>query len=193
MNSPASLSLAEYCQQVARQAKQASQLLLQVDSEAKNRWLCAVADDLQSASGEIAAANQRDVDAAKQAGLTAAQIDRLSLNHQRIKGIASGLNQVAALADPVGEIIEQTLRPNGIQINKLRVPLGVIFFIYESRPNVTADAAAICVKSGNAVILRGGKEAAHSNKLIADKLRGRLREFGLPLNAVQLVGTTERD
>ena len=119
-------------------------------------------------------------------------MDRLRLTPAVIESMAAGLEEVAAQAEPIGEVIESSIRPNGLQINKVRVPLGVVFFIYESRPNVTADAAAICVKSGNAVILRGGKEAAHSNRAVADLLQQAADETGLPTGAVQLVGTTDR-
>ncbi len=125
-------------------------------------------------------------------GLSDAAIDRLRLNHKRIDEIAAGLEQVADLPDPIGEIIRTTNRPNGLRIEKVRVPLGVVFFIYESRPNVTADAAAICVKSGNAVILRGGKEAIHSSQAIVDVLSEAAEEVGMPADAVQLVSTTDR-
>src|SRR5207342_367175 len=125
-------------------------------------------------------------------GLTDAAIDRLRLSRPRIDAIAGALEQIATLTDPIGEVIRTTERPNGLTINKVRVPLGVVFFIYESRPNVTADAAAICVKSGNAVILRGGKEAAHSNRAIADLLTESLEEMGLPADAVQVVSTADR-
>jgi glutamate-5-semialdehyde dehydrogenase len=125
--------------------------------------------------------------------LTDAETDRLRLSSSRIEAIAAALEDVAALANPIGEVIESTIRPNGLEVMKVRVPLGVVFFIYESRPNVTADAAAICVKSGNAVILRGGKEAAHSSRAIVDLLVEALDEVGLPADAVQLVNTTDRD
>ena len=125
-------------------------------------------------------------------GLTDAAIDRLRLNRKRIEEIAVGLEQIAELADPIGELIRTTNRPNGLRIDKVRVPLGVVFFIYESRPNVTADAAAICVKSGNAVILRGGKEAIHSSQAIVELLGEAADEVGLPADAVQLVSTTDR-
>jgi glutamate-5-semialdehyde dehydrogenase len=139
------------------------------------------------------AANAKDIEAAPSYGLTEAQTDRLKLDAQRIEGIASGMEQVALLPDPIGEIIESNVRPNGLEVQKVRVPLGVIFFIYESRPNVTADAAALCVKSGNAVILRGGKEAAHSSRAIVDVLARVASQVGLPSHAVQLVSTTDRD
>ncbi len=125
-------------------------------------------------------------------GLTAAAVDRLRLTPSRIQAMATALEEIAMLPEPVGEIISSSIRPNGLEVQKVRVPLGVVFFIYESRPNVTSDAAAICVKSGNAVILRGGKEAAHSNRAIVDLLSAAAAEAGLPADAVQLVATTDR-
>ena len=138
-------------------------------------------------------ANHLDIKAAPDFGLTDAQVDRLRLTPERIDGIATALKEVAMLVDPVGQVISSSIRPNGLEVQKVRVPLGVIFFIYESRPNVTADAAAICVKSGNAVILRGGKEAAHSNAAIAQIMAEAAAEAGLPGDAVQLVSTPDRD
>jgi glutamate-5-semialdehyde dehydrogenase len=137
--------------------------------------------------------NAKDIEAAPVYGLTPAQIDRLRLTPERIEAIASALEDVANLRDPIGEVIDSKTRPNGLRIDKVRVPLGVVFFIYESRPNVTADAAAICVKAGNAVILRGGKEAMHSSRAIVDLLQTAAGESGLPEDAVQLVTTTDRD
>ena len=141
----------------------------------------------------ILEANQKDLTAAPSYGLTDASIDRLRLDVQRLDGIASALREIVALPDPIGEVIEGFTRPGGLQIQKTRVPLGVVFFIYESRPNVTADAAAICVKSGNAVILRGGKEAMHSSQAIVDVLRMTAEQEGLLAAAVQLVSTTDRE
>lgn len=141
----------------------------------------------------ILAANEKDIAAAPDYGLTDAQIDRLVLNAERIDGIAGALEEIAMLPDPVGEVVESSIRPNGLAIQKTRVPLGVVFFIYESRPNVTADAAAICVKSGNAVILRGGKEAMHSSQAIVQLIMGCAEQHGIPTDAVQLVATTDRD
>ncbi len=135
---------------------------------------------LRERTGDIIAANQLDIAAAPGFGLSDAAIDRLKLTPARIEAIAVGLEEIAVLPDPVGEVIESSRRPNGLEISKVRVPLGVVFFIYESRPNVTADAAAICVKSGNAVILRGGKEAMHSSRAIVDLLCETLAEVGLP-------------
>jgi glutamate-5-semialdehyde dehydrogenase len=154
--------LKQYCLAVAERAKAAASKLAQVAGANKNAWLRHSAEQIRARAAEIQEANRRDLKAAPGFGLTDAQTDRLRLTTDRIDAIARGLEEVAMLPDPVGEVIESSRRPNGLEIAKVRVPLGVVFFIYESRPNVTADAAAICVKSGNAVILRGGKEAAHS-------------------------------
>ncbi|MCO6459404.1 MAG: glutamate-5-semialdehyde dehydrogenase [Pirellulaceae bacterium] len=183
----------EYCQQVARRAKAAAQVLAGVRGEQKNAWLRQSAQALRACQAEILAANQLDLQAAPQFGLSDAQVDRLRLSPARIEEIAAALEEIAALPDPVGEVIESSVRPNGLEVIKVRVPLGVVFFIYESRPNVTADAAAICLKSGNAVILRGGKEAAHSSRAIVDRMRETAAELGLPIDAVQLVATADRD
>jgi glutamate-5-semialdehyde dehydrogenase len=151
--------LQDFCQTIAQQAKDASQKLALSDSRAKDQWLRACAATFETQVDEILQANQEDYQSAQSAGLSAANLDRLQLNRQRVLGIASALRAIADLPDPVGEIIEGYRRPSGIEVRKVRVPIGVIFFIYEARPNVTSDAAAICVKSGNAVILRCGKEA----------------------------------
>jgi glutamate-5-semialdehyde dehydrogenase len=184
--------LKAYCLEVARRARAASGELARVKGSTKIEWLNRSAAAVRQRQDEIIAANQLDLDAAPGYGLSDAAIDRLRLTPARIESIAAGLEQVAMLPDPVGEVIESSIRPNGLQILKTRVPLGVVFFIYESRPNVTADAAAICVKSGNAVILRGGKEAAHSSRAIVELLCDILPEVDLPREAVQLVNTTDR-
>lgn len=184
--------LQQYCLEVARRARAASSQLAQVTGQQKNNWLNHSAKLLRENVDSILQANQKDIDAAESFGLTDAQVDRLLLSPQRIEGIASALQQIAMLSDPIGEVIHSSVRPNGLEVLKVRVPLGVVFFIYESRPNVTADAAAICLKSGNAVILRGGKEAAHSSRAIVDLLSQAASENGLPSDAVQLVSTTDR-
>ncbi len=184
--------LTEYCAQVARRAKHASAQLAQLSGETKIAWLKRSAELLRENGDTIQAANERDLAAAPGHGLTPAEIDRLRLTPERIEAIASALCEVAMLPDPIGEVMHSTVRPNGLVINKVRVPLGVVFFIYESRPNVTADAAAICVKGGNAVILRGGKEAIHSSQAIVDLMQLAARETGVPLDAVQLVETVDR-
>jgi glutamate-5-semialdehyde dehydrogenase len=186
------LDLDKYCADVASRAKQAAARLASTPRNAKDQWLRRSAELLREREDQIREANARDLAAAPGYGLSDAQVDRLTLNRKRIEEIAAGLEQIAELPDPIGEVIRSTKRPNGLRIDKVRVPLGVVFFIYESRPNVTADAAAICVKSGNAVILRGGKEAMHSSQAIVDVLAEAGDEVGLPHGAVQLVGTTDR-
>jgi glutamate-5-semialdehyde dehydrogenase len=188
-----STDLRDYCIDVARRAQQASVDLAQVSTATKNRWLKASAAELRRAIDSIVTENLKDIGAAPNYGLTDAQIDRLRLTPQTVESMAAALEQVASLDDPVGEPIETIVRPNGLKIEKIRVPLGVVFFIYESRPNVTVDAAAICVKSGNAVILRGGKEARHSNRRLADLLARTAAEHEIPADAVQLVSTTDRE
>ncbi|QDS92640.1 Gamma-glutamyl phosphate reductase [Roseimaritima multifibrata] len=193
MATAAASDLQTHCSTIAQRAHEASRELAGLDTATKNAWLLASADALVAGSPSILAANKLDIEAAPSYGLSDAQVDRLVLNDQRIAGIATALREIAALPDPCGEIIEGQTRPNGLQMEKVRVPLGVVFFIYESRPNVTADAAAICVKSGNAVILRGGKEAAHSSQAIVEILQQTAATHGVPAGAVQLVDTPDRD
>ena len=185
--------LQTYCQSVAAKAKAASRQLTSITGNQKNGWLRAGAAALRSGLDSILQANKKDIEAAPGYGLTDAQIDRLVLNEERVEGIASALEEIAMLRDPIGEVVDSSVRPNGLSIQKVRVPLGVVFFIYESRPNVTADAAAICVKSGNAVILRGGKEAIHSSQAIVQLLMDCADDYGIPQDAVQLVNTTDRE
>ncbi len=185
--------LREYCVDVARRAKRAAEELGRVNGAVKNAWLRRTVRLLSERSLAITEANRRDLAAAPGYGLSDAQIDRLKLTPARIEAIAKGLEEIAMLPDPIGEVIWSSVRPNGLKVQKVRVPLGVIFFIYESRPNVTADAAALCVKSGNAVILRGGKEAAHSSAAIAEILAEAAADVGLPSDAVQLVATPDRE
>ncbi|TWT56182.1 glutamate-5-semialdehyde dehydrogenase [Allorhodopirellula solitaria] len=187
-----STELAETCLEIATAAKAASRQLAALDTTIKDRWLLDSADALIAATDAILAANEKDLAAAPDYGLTDASVDRLRLNAERIEGIATGLREIAALNDPIGEVLDGFTRPGGMRIEKRRVPLGVVFFIYESRPNVTADAAGICVKSGNAVILRGGKEAMHSSQAIVNVLAEVARKVGVPEKAVQLVATTDR-
>lgn len=184
--------LVAYCRDLAYRAKTASSELAQASGAQKNAWLCQSATLLRQRREALLAANGLDLDAAPSFGLSEAQVDRLRLTPARIEAIAVGLEQVAALPDPVGEVIEGSVRPNGLEISKIRVPLGVVFFIYESRPNVTADAGAICLKSGNAVILRGGKEAAHSSGAIVEILREALDDNRLPTDALLLVENSDR-
>ncbi len=188
-----SADLSEQCRKMAERAKTASGLLTCASTAAKNRWLLTAADALVARSRELLDANEKDLAAGPEYGLKAAAIDRLKLTPTRIKAAAEGLRQIAALPDPIGEVREGGLRPNGLQVLKVGVPIGVVFFIYESRPNVTVDAAALCVKSGNAVILRGGKEAIHSNTALHRLLAEELEKCGLPRDAVQLVTTTDRE
>ncbi|WP_047239219.1 aldehyde dehydrogenase family protein, partial [Chromobacterium subtsugae] len=162
------------------------------DTQQKNAALLAIADAIVRDQDLLLAANRRDLDAARQAGLDAAMLDRLTLSAQGTLAMADGLRQIAALPDPVGEISEMSYRPSGIQLGKMRVPLGVVGIIYEARPNVTADAAGLCLKSGNATILRGGSEAFHSNQAIAACVHEGLRLAGLPAEAVQVLETTDR-
>jgi glutamate-5-semialdehyde dehydrogenase len=185
--------LGRYCLTVAERAKAAAAHLAQVTGANKNAWLRHSAQQLRSRIDEIIVANEQDLAAAPQFGLTDAQTDRLRLTPAGVDAIARGLDEIAMLPDPVGEVIESSRRPNGLEVSKVRVPLGVVFFIYESRPNVTADAAAICIKSGNAVILRGGKEAAHSSQAIVDILAEQAALVGIPSDAVQLVATSDRE
>src|SRR3954471_23148971 len=186
------IDLDQYCSVVAERAKRASAELATIPRRIKDEWLRRSAQLLRDNEDKITDANERDLAAAPNYGLTDAAIDRLRLDQKRIEEIAAALEQVADLADPIGEVLRTTNRPNGLRIEKVRVPLGVVFFIYESRPNVTADAAAICVKSGNAVILRGGKEAIHSSQAIVELLSEAADEVGLPSDVVQLVSTTDR-
>ena len=185
--------LQQYCQNTAARARKAAAALQLCSTESRNSWLRASANTLRENTSTILEANDLDIAAAPQFNLTDAQVDRLRLTPERIEGIATALEDVAELPDPIGEIISSTVRPNGLNVKQVRVPLGVVFFIYESRPNVTADAAAICIKSGNAVILRGGKEAAHSSRAIVDLIAGVTTENGIPEDAVQLVSTTDRE
>ena len=185
-------SLSQLCRTWAEQARQAARPLANASGASKNHWLLCSAAAIETRSDEILTANAEDVMAGPELGLNAAAIDRLTLTRARLAQIAQSLREVAALPDPVGETITATRRPNGLEVSQVRVPLGVIFMIYESRPNVTVDAAALCVKSGNAVILRGGKEASRSNQALGRILVDELTASDLPRHAVQLVSTTDR-
>jgi glutamate-5-semialdehyde dehydrogenase len=182
----------DYMKSVGQAARAASRRMAMADTNAKNHALENIATAILLASGKLLAENAKDVAAAKASGLDPASLDRLTLSEKTVKGMAEGLRQIAALPDPIGEISDMKYRPTGIQVGKMRVPLGVIGIIYESRPNVTADAAGLCLKSGNACILRGGSEALHSNQAIAACVHQGLREAGLPETAVQVVNTTDR-
>ena len=184
--------LAAYCREVGQRAKRAAAELAVLPGGVKNLWLRRSAELLRESGAKLARANEQDLEAAPGYGLTDAQVDRLRLTPERVEGIAVAMEEVAAQSEPIGAVIDSTVRPNGLKIDKVRVPLGVVFFIYESRPNVTADAAAICVKAGDAVILRGGKEAIHSSRAIVELLGEAAEETGMPRDAVQLVATTDR-
>jgi len=184
--------LKHLCESLANRARSASFALASAATLQKNAWLLASADAIERQSLAIRAANDIDVSAARLTEMSAANIDRLTLTPARIRMMTEGLRQVAALPDPIGEIREDAIRPNGLRVQKIGVPLGVIFFLYESRPNVTVDAAGLCVKAGNAVILRGGKEATHSNRALHAILQRELANAGLPAEAVQLVPTLDR-
>ncbi len=181
-----------YMAELGRQARVASRALAAADSHAKNAALHAIADDLDQHRTVLLEENLKDMNAGQAKGLDAALLDRLELTPSRIDGMIEGLRQIAALADPIGEIFDMTYRPSGIQVGRMRVPLGVVGIIYESRPNVTADAAALCLKSGNATVLRGGSEAFFSNQAIARCISRGLQAAGLPADAVQVVATTDR-
>lgn len=181
-----------YMLTVGERAREASRAMSRAETGAKNGALLGIADALQDKTQALLADNRKDLEAGRQRGLDSAMLDRLELTEKGIAAMAQGLREVAALPDPVGEITDLSYRPSGIQVGRMRVPLGVIGIIYESRPNVTADAAALCLKSGNACILRGGSEAIHSNKAIADCIREGLEQGGLPRDAVQLIETTDR-
>jgi len=178
---------------LGEQAKIASRQLAKLSSDQKNRCLLAMADGLVNSVAELKAANAKDMEAGKAASLSSALLDRLLLDDKRIGAMAKGLREVAALHDPVGEVLLERTRPNGLKIRKVRVPIGVIAIIYESRPNVTADSAGLCLKTGNAVILRGGKEALNSNQAIANVMSRAGGKEGLPANAIQFVSTIDRD
>ena len=186
------MDIKAYMQDMGRAARLASRAVARADSKAKNLALTVMAQAIQRDAAKLLAANAEDMAAARAAGLDEALLDRLELNEKSVAGMAEGLLQIAALPDPVGEITDLKYRPSGIQVGKMRVPLGVIGIIYEARPNVTADAAGLCLKSGNAAILRGGSEAIRSNQAIAACVREGLAAAGLPETAVQVITTTDR-
>jgi glutamate-5-semialdehyde dehydrogenase len=189
------MTLREQMTDLARKAKQASRQLSTLTTVQKNDCLKAMADALEQNRDQLQVANELDLAAGKSGGLSAAMLDRLKLDHKRIASMARGLREVAALPDPVGRILDERVRPNGLKLQKITVPIGVIVIIYESRPNVTADAAGLCFKSGNATILRGGKEALHSNQAIASAMLTAAQHCqpAFPDGAIQLVTTTDRD
>ncbi len=186
------MSIREEIIKQAEKSKIAAGQMANISTEKKNSALYKIAAGLLERSEEILEANKKDMEKAKNKNLSKAFLDRLSLDENRIKGIAEGLKEVAELADPIGDILEMNRRPNGLQIGKMRVPLGVIGIIYEARPNVTVDAAALCIKSGNSVILRGGSSAINSNKKLAEIISENIKKAGLPAKAVQLIQTTDR-
>jgi len=186
------MSIEQYVHSVGKQAREASRAMARADSNAKNAALRAIATAIRREAGVLVAANREDLAAAVAAGLEPALLDRLTLSEKGVAAMAEGVEQVAALDDPVGEISNLKFRPSGIQVGRMRVPLGVVGIIYEARPNVTADAAALCLKSGNAAILRGGSEAIRSNRAIAALVHEGLASAGLPATAVQVIDTTDR-
>ena len=186
------MDIKNYMQTVGKQAREASRAIARADTNQKNRALLAIAAAIRRDAAKLLEANARDMEHARASGLDAALLDRLEINEKGVAGMADGLEQIAALPDPVGEITDLKYRPSGIQVGKMRVPLGVIGIIYEARPNVTADAAGLCLKSGNAAILRGGSEALHSNQAVAACVREGLEVAGLPATVVQVIETTDR-
>ena len=192
-NPETGFEIKDYMQGVGRQARAAARLMAATDCGVKNAALVGIAALLESSAQRLQEENRKDLDAGRKNGLSDAMLDRLELTPERITSMAGGLRQVAGLPDPVGEMSDMQYRPSGIQVGRMRVPLGVIGIIYESRPNVTADAAALCLKSGNAAILRGGSEAIHSNQAIAQCIHQGLEAAGLPVDAVQVITTTDRE
>lgn len=193
MESSSGEGMAQFCRQIAEQAKVAARQLVGVPSGVKNDWLDRSADRLQQRTEQILEANARDLSDATRMGLSPASIDRLTLTPDRIRSMADALRSLSKLPDPVGEILGGSKRPNGLQIQKVRVPIGVLLFIYESRPNVTVDAAAIAIKSGNAIILRGGKESLQSSAALVSILDETSKESGLPDHSLQLIRTPDRN
>ncbi len=189
------MTLQEQMIQLAQQAKSASRELAKLSADEKKACLLAMADALEQNRAALQEANARDMEAGTQSGLSTAMLDRLKLDDKRVAGMAKGLREVAALPDPIGRVLDERIRPNGLRLQKVSVPIGVVVIIYESRPNVTADAASLCFKSGNAAILRGGKEARQSNRVIADTMvaaaRRQLPKF--PEHAIQVVSTADRE
>jgi len=187
------MTIADRIRQLARDARQASHAMARLSTGVKNELLIAMADALIAATPALIAENRKDLAVGEEKGLSSAMLDRLMLDEKRIKGMADGLREVAALPDPVGEVTRMWKRPNDLMVGKMRIPLGVIGIIYEARPNVTADAAALCLKAGNSVILRGGSEALHSNLAIAGVLQSEMAKAGIPCAALAVVPFTERE
>ena len=186
------MDIKQYMQQVGQQAREASREMARADTATKNRALLNIAAAIRRDKEKLLAANRADLEAAKAAGMETAMLDRLALTEKSVATMAEGLEQIAALPDPIGEISDLKYRPSGIQVGRMRVPLGVIGIIYEARPNVTVDAAGLCIKSGNACILRGGSEAIHCNRALAALVHEGLEAAGLPKGAAQVVETTDR-
>ena len=186
------MNIKDYMQTLGQQARAAARVVAKADTQTKNRALVEIANTIRKDAEELLVANKNDVEAARKSGLDSAMLDRLTMTTRTVADMAQGLEQIAALPDPIGTITDLQERPTGIRVGRMRVPLGVIGIIYESRPNVTADAAGLCLKAGNACILRGGSEALHSNKAIAACVHAGLRKVGLPANAVQVVETADR-
>jgi glutamate-5-semialdehyde dehydrogenase len=187
------MDIVGYVAQKAGEAKQAARVLASLSTEVKNLALCRMADALEEGQSVLVEENRKDLEEARRQGLSSAMIDRLTLNPKRIEEMIKGLREVAALPDPVGEVIKMWRRPNGMQVGRMRVPIGVIGIIYESRPNVTVEAASLCLKAGNAVVLRGGSEAIHSNRAIAKMLSTAGEKAGIPRGAISLIERTERE
>ncbi len=189
---PTSTDIRDYMRALGERARAAARVLARAETAAKDAALLAMSAAIERNRAMLLAENRKDLEAGARQGLDAAMLDRLELNDARLASMAEGLRQIAALPDPVGEISDLKYRPSGIQVGRMRVPLGVIGIIYESRPNVTADAAGLCLKSGNACILRGGSEAIHSNRAVAACIQEGLKQAGLPADAVLVVETTDR-
>ena len=186
------MDIKSYMTRIGQQARKAASEMARADTDTKNRALRYIAEAIRRDVAQLRAANQKDLDIAGENGLEPALLDRLTLSDKAIETMAAGLEQIASLSDPIGEITDLRLRPSGIQVGQMRVPLGVIGIIYEARPNVTVDAAGLCIKSGNATILRGGSEAIHCNQVLASLVREGLKHAGLPEQAVQVIETTDR-
>ncbi len=186
------MDIKQYITDKAQKAKAASRKLANISTEIKNNALFKMAKGLEAEAATLIEVNKKDIVDAEKKGLSKAMIDRLTLNHERITAMADGLREVAALPDPVGEVLHMRRRPNGMEVGKMRVPIGLIGIIYESRPNVTADSAALCLKSGNSVLLRGGSEAVHSNTAIAEILSKACAEAGLPDGAISFIDNPDR-
>ncbi len=186
------MELEEQILDIARRAARAAEVLGELDTQTKNAWLLRAAERLEGDKSQILAANERDIEEARNKEIAEPLVNRLSLGDGKWNDMIAGLRDIVALQDPVGEITDSSLRPNGLRVARMRIPLGVVAMIYESRPNVTVDAAALCLKAGNAVVLRGGSEAIQSNLALADSLRAAARDVGIPEDAIGIIPTTDR-